>query len=142
MSNKPNKYCAAFPCPNLAEPGSAYCKTHQPAAPTKETDPFYLSVAWRRFRAWYINKHPLCEQCEREGRETPAVMVDHIIEIRDGGDRLSESNAMSLCWKCHARKTAAERAKRKNHQQSRRDNRVDKETRAAEGENQFTHEIY
>jgi 5-methylcytosine-specific restriction endonuclease McrA len=69
-------------------------------------------------------------------------MVDHIIEIKDGGALTSEDNAQALCWKCHGLKTAAERAKRKNHQQSHNDNRVDKETRAAEGENQFTHEIY
>ena len=72
----------------------------------------------------------------------PVEIVDHITEIRDGGDRLSESNAMSLCHKCHNAKTAAERAKRKNHRIGFKDNRVDKETRAAEGENQFTHEIY
>ena len=126
MSNKPNKYCAAYPCPNLAEPGGAYCKTHQPARAPKETDAFYVSPTWRRFRAWYINKHPLCEQCEREGRgDVPAAMVDHIVEIKNGGALTDESNAMSLCWKCHARKTADERSKRKNHRIGSRDNRVD-----------------
>jgi len=111
------KYCASFPGPNIAVNG-AYCQEHQPAKAPKETDPFYLSVAWRRFRDWYIGKHPLCEPCEREGRLTPAVMVDHIIEIKDGGALTSDENAESMCWKCHAVKTAIEKNRRKNHQQS------------------------
>jgi len=99
------KYCAAFPCNQIATKG-AYCEEHQPSRAPKETDSFYLSVAWRRFREWYICKHPLCEQCEREGRLIKADMVDHIIEIKDGGARLAEENAMSMCWKCHSIKTA------------------------------------
>jgi len=124
MPNKPNKYCAAFPCPNLAING-AYCVEHKPARAPKQADDFYLSPVWRRFRAWYVSKHPFCELCEQEGRLVPVDIVDHITEIRDGGDRLSEDNAMSLCHKCHNAKSAAERAKRKNHRIGSRDNRVD-----------------
>ncbi|OPY83438.1 MAG: HNH endonuclease [Syntrophus sp. PtaU1.Bin005] len=113
MANKARKYCSSFPCSNLAEPGSSYCREHQPAAPVKETDPFYLSVAWRRFRTWYLGQHPLCEECERRGRMTPAAMVDHIKEIKDGGARLDESNVMAMCWKCHGIKTATEKNRRK-----------------------------
>lgn len=113
------RYCASFPCPNLAVNG-AYCQEHQPAKAPKETDPFYLSVAWRRFRAWYLGKHLLCEQCEREGRLTTADMVDHIIELKDGGARLAEENAMALCWKCHGIKTAMT----KNHRKGSTNNRA------------------
>jgi 5-methylcytosine-specific restriction enzyme A len=120
MANKSPKYCASFPCSNLAEPGSSYCLEHRPAKAPKDTDPFYLSVGWRRFRAWYLSRHPLCETCELEGRgAVPAAMVDHIVEIQDGGDRLAEQNAMALCWKCHGIKTANE----KNHRRSTRNNR-------------------
>ncbi len=114
MAKKANKYCAVFPCSNMAEAGSSYCQEHRPARAPKETDPFYLSVQWRRFREWYIGKHPLCEQCGR-----PADMVDHITEIQDGGALTSEDNAMSMCWKCHALKTA----QKKNHRKSGKDNR-------------------
>ena len=121
MTQKARKYCASFPCRNLAEPGSSYCRDHRPARAQKVTDAFYLSVAWRRFRAWYLGRHPLCEQCEREGRpDTPADMVDHILEIQDGGALTSEENAMSLCWKCHGIKTA----KAKNHRRSSGNNRA------------------
>lgn len=120
VSNKAKKYCASFPCNNMALPGSAYCQEHTPARAPKDTDRFYLSITWRHFRAWYLSKHPLCEQCEKEGRITPAVMVDHIVEIKDGGALTSESNAQALCWKCHGVKTAQV----KNHRRSIEDNRV------------------
>ena len=116
MANKANKYCASFPCNQVAVDG-AYCNEHTPAKAPKETNPFYLSVQWRRFRDYYIGLHPLCEQCEAEGRETPAQMVDHIQEIADGGALTSEDNALSMCWKCHGLKTANEklnRLKRRN----------------------------
>ena len=113
MANKARKYCAAFPCFYLAEDRSAYCHRHQPARAPKETDPFYLTVQWRKFRDWYITRHPICEMCEKEGRLTPAVMVDHIVEIRDGGALTSEENAQSLCWRCHGEKTANEKNHRK-----------------------------
>ena len=48
----------------------------------------------------------MCEQCEKDGRLTRATMVDHIVELKDGGAAISESNVQSLCWKCHGVKTA------------------------------------
>lgn len=47
-------------------------------------------------------------------------MVDHIVEIQDGGALTAEDNAQSLCWKCHGIKTA----EAKNHRRSTKDNRV------------------
>lgn len=124
MANKARKYCAAFPCRNFAEDG-AYCHRHRPPPAPKETNPFYLSVRWRRFRAWYLCNHPLCECCLIENRgPVAAKMVDHRVEISDGGALTTEENAQALCWKCHAVKTAAEQNKRKNHQQSSADNRI------------------
>lgn len=123
--NKARKYCAAFPCNQIAVNG-AYCAEHKPAAAPKETDSFYLSVSWRRFRNWYLKNHSLCEQCEREGRLIPADMVDHVIEIKDGGALTSEENAESLCWKCHAVKTA----RAKNHRKSGGYNRSGSELRS------------
>lgn len=112
MTSKARKYCGQFPCPNMAQPGSAYCKDCQPKPAHKDTDPFYLSPAWRRFRDWYIAKHPLCETCLADGYQVPAVIVDHIIELKDGGAPFDEDNAQSLCRACHNRKTAKERHKR------------------------------
>jgi len=78
----------------------------------KVRDHFYGTTAWRKFRAWYIKQHPLCEVCKRNGKLVSAYLVDHIVEIKDGGDKLSADNAQSLCCRCHAQKTAIARKKR------------------------------
>jgi 5-methylcytosine-specific restriction enzyme A len=112
MPDKTKKYCAAFPCKNLALPGSAYCKVHQPKTAHKVADAFYVSPEWRRFRNWYISNHPLCEQCLADGYTVRAVIVDHIHELKDGGARFDENNARSLCRACHNKKTKVEAKKR------------------------------
>lgn len=60
-----------------------------------------------------MNHHPLCEQCERDGKSTPAELVDHIVELIDGGDSMAEDNLQALCRKCHAKKTRREEQKRR-----------------------------
>ena len=106
MAKKPGRYCKKYPCPNLAIPGGSYCEDHR-VPENKATDPFYGTARWKRFRAWYLAKHRLCEVCE-----DVAVMVDHVQELKDGGSEISESNCQSLCVRCHARKTYEERKKR------------------------------
>jgi 5-methylcytosine-specific restriction protein A len=73
---------------------------------------FYDSPAWRKVRATYKRANPLCVSCKAEGFAIEAKVIDHIIEIKDGGAALSYSNLQSLCHKCHNRKTAEERSKR------------------------------
>ena len=70
---------------------------------------FYQTKEWRLLRSWYMKGHPLCEECLLKGINTAATMVDHIIEIADGGARLDESNLQALCFACHNRKTTAVR---------------------------------
>jgi 5-methylcytosine-specific restriction protein A len=50
--------------------------------------------------------------CLAEGRVTQGVIVDHIVEIQDGGDLTSPDNLQTLCRYHHALKTKAERKKR------------------------------
>jgi len=57
---------------------------------------------WRKARAGYLAKHPLCIMCERDGRLTEATVVDHIIPHR--GDMVKfwdSSNWAPLCARCH-----------------------------------------
>jgi 5-methylcytosine-specific restriction protein A len=78
-----------------------------------EAQRLYESPEWRRLRALYIKRNPLCERCFADGRRiTPAAIVDHRVEIKDGGGRLDPENLTSLCRACHNKKTALERAKR------------------------------
>ena len=51
-------------------------------------------------------EHPLCAECERQGRLTAAGCVDHIIPHEGDYERFwDETNWQSLCASCHARKT-------------------------------------
>lgn len=64
---------------------------------------------WRAYRLAYLRSHPLCAQCEREGRLSPATVVDHIVPHR--GDRAlfwQHDNHQPLCKPCHDRKTATD----------------------------------
>jgi 5-methylcytosine-specific restriction protein A len=58
----------------------------------------------------YLAEHPLCVECEREGRAEAATDVDHIVPVTGPDDPLfwEESNHAALCHSCHSRKTARE----------------------------------
>ena len=64
---------------------------------------------WRRVRAAYLTRHPICVQCEAAGRLEPATVVDHVLPHR-GSARLfwDEANWQGLCKRCHDAKTARE----------------------------------
>ncbi|MGB4153380.1 MAG: HNH endonuclease signature motif containing protein, partial [Bacillota bacterium] len=55
----------------------------------------------------YIAAHPLCEQCEKLDRITPAQEVHHIKPLSQGGTH-AKDNLMALCKPCHSRITALE----------------------------------
>ena len=69
---------------------------------------FYTSPAWRALRNSFIERHPLCEQCYKQGLIVPATVVDHVIPINLGGAPLDEDNLQSLCDKCHNAKSGRE----------------------------------
>ena len=58
-------------------------------------------IDWQRARRAYLSKNPLCEMCKTRGKIVPAILVHHVKEISQGGDRLSEDNMMALCNDCH-----------------------------------------
>jgi len=70
--------------------------------------------AWKKIRARFLSQHPLCEQCEKAGRLTPAEEVHHILPLADGGTN-EESNLMALCKSCHS-KITVENLNRSTHQ--------------------------
>jgi 5-methylcytosine-specific restriction protein A len=119
------KQCKVSGCAGLTK--GKYCEQHahleerekqerqayyNRTARDAEAQRLYESPAWRRLRALHIKRNPLCEKCFAGGRITPAVIVDHRVEIKDGGGRLDTDNLTSLCRACHNQKTAQERAKR------------------------------
>ena len=64
---------------------------------------------WRRARADYLARHPLCVQCRAAGHIEPSTTVDHTVPHR--GDQTlfwDEANWAALCKRCHDAKTARE----------------------------------
>lgn len=78
-----------------------------------ERDKLYNSRKWRKARLAYLAAHPLCAQCERDGRIVAASIVDH----QDGHahadwrSRFWDAGTwQSLCAGCHNAKSAQELA--------------------------------
>ena len=58
----------------------------------QEADRFYHSRDWKDARERVrIRDCGLCQQCKRDGVITQSDVVDHIVEIVDGGDKLSKN---------------------------------------------------
>lgn len=62
-------------------------------------------------RRTYLDLHPMCEMCRRQGLLVDAEHVDHITPITKGGDPLNGDNLQALCPPCHSRKTAQDEGK-------------------------------
>jgi 5-methylcytosine-specific restriction enzyme A len=74
----------------------------------------YTTANWQRLRRLKLQANPLCEACLRLKRLVPAVAVDHIIAINDGGDAFPALDGlMSMCVRCHNRKTRIVEQQRK-----------------------------
>lgn len=109
MASGPSHFCAYPACTAIVS-GRARCDKHA----TKRNERPRLSAQergydgrWQRVRAQYIAAHPLCMDCEKQGRTTPAVDVHHIEKISDAPERrLDAANLMALCRACHNQRTA------------------------------------
>src|SRR4029077_15777408 len=104
----------AKPCPVHpadADPHSAYHERRRLWSPLYAG--FYRSGAWKRLSEDHRKRHPLCEVCKAKGLTKLVDLVDHIVELEDGGAALDPSNLQSLCYSCHRSKTDAAAAARK-----------------------------
>ena len=108
MPYKAPKPCAWPGCPELTH--SRYCAKHTTMANRERREAegkSHYDRRWRKIRALYLSKHPLCHDCEEAGRLIPATEVHHILPIQDGG-KDNDENLMGLCKSCHSRRTMEE----------------------------------
>ncbi len=80
--------------------------------PPKRADPYYNSPEHKAWAAAVIARAGGMCQGEGCGRTGVRLYADHIVELRDGGDRLDLANGQALCGRCHSGKTARRRAER------------------------------
>lgn len=72
----------------------------------------YNTPTWKRYRKAQLLLQPLCQHCLTFGVSTLAQLVDHIVEIEDGGAIYDLDNLQSLCKTHHNIKTGKEKSKR------------------------------
>lgn len=58
----------------------------------------------QRIRKAHLSANPLCVRCLAEGRVEPAVEVDHILALENGGKDVPD-NRQGLCLACHKEKS-------------------------------------
>ena len=109
MPKKPMKACAASGCSQLFSGAGIYCPEHAKAESkryeryerTPEAKKRY-GYQWRKIRQRFLNSHPLCEECRKNGRYVTATEVHHILPLGHGGTN-DYDNLMALCKSCHSR---------------------------------------
>lgn len=110
---KPQRPCSYPNCPELTD--DRYCDKHKKEVDNeynKTSRPFkylYNTSRWRKARKLFLQDHPLCEECKRNGVVKSATVVDHIEPHKGNGELFwNQSNWQALCKECHDRKTAKE----------------------------------
>ena len=90
VPTKPKRPCSYPGCPKLTD--GRFCEEHAKAEAKRyekyDRDPAVrrrYGRAWKRIRDRYIQEHPLCELCQRDGRLTPAEEVHHKVPLSEGG---------------------------------------------------------
>ena len=115
--------CSELGCYLLVDQPGGYCEVHhnraQAAARRRSVEAaerwakyhqtadygrWYRSARWRRLRGAQLARAPFCPCGAR------ATTVDHIIPHQGREEFFfNEDNLQSMCWKCHARKSRADR---------------------------------
>lgn len=102
--------------------GSPRCEKHaRPATPPKRHHQhhyingknIYKTTQWVKLRNYYVSLQPLCEHCLGFDIIKSGKIVDHIIELEDGGEPFNIENLQHLCHSCHNIKTGREATKRR-----------------------------
>ena len=120
MPTYPKHACLTQGCPTLVERGKARCSLHD-VKHQRENETIRGTAhergydsRWAKARKTFLLSHPLCAECQRQGRVTAARVVDHIVP-HQGDQRLfwDQANWQPLCdytstFNCHGAKTSKE----------------------------------
>jgi 5-methylcytosine-specific restriction protein A len=122
MPDRAQRPCMSPGCSGLTR--SRYCSQHidkerdERAAYERERagrEPSVYDMRWQYVRMTFLFGHPLCEQCQADGMSVSAVLVHHIVPIKDGGAVLDPSNLQALCQRHHEAIHGKDRWKRRKY---------------------------
>ena len=70
MPYRPKTPCHHPGCPELVEAGRLYCEKHLPLHPeaTRPAAKRGYNRRWQKARKSYLEAHPLCVQCAKQGK--------------------------------------------------------------------------
>jgi 5-methylcytosine-specific restriction endonuclease McrA len=77
-------------------------------APSKQWRAWYGLSAWRRRASLQLRIEPLCAECKRNGKTTPARVADHVTPHRGDWNAFRLGKLQSLCFECHNRRKQVE----------------------------------
>ena len=110
------------------------------------------SKRWKQLRMSYLQQHPLCERCKREGIEQTgkplirsAIDVHHKVPV-ESAHTLQEmealcydwNNLQALCIPCHAKTHKDERSHSKQAHKQREDDRLERWKQRQQGKRPST----
>lgn len=125
MPMRPLRLCRAAGCTERVVSG--FCPAHT-RAHEQRTHPYrhlYTSARWRRERAAFLRRHPLCLECHRNGQLVQATQVDHIIpHVGNLQAFWTQRNWQPLCESHHSAKTWRETVGATDHQRKTPANRA------------------
>ena len=118
MPVRPKKPCAYPNCGALVKANERYCDKHKKYKyqdydkykRNQESRKIYTSSRWKKVRELKMKEcGGLCVMCREAGLIVKADVVDHIVELKDGGCAYCMDNLQCLCHSCHNKKTAKAR---------------------------------
>lgn len=137
IAMRPMKLCHFPGCRTLIDGSEMYCNKHSKEVISRQQlaaheinaaryhkrmydsdeskyQQFYHSTAWRKASKLWLESHPVCVECLKQGVIKQGRIVDHVIPLRKAWDkRLDTGNLQTLCIMHHNRKSAKEKAERK-----------------------------
>ena len=103
MPISPGTACRHPGCLAITKNQNGYCSQHRPPDDRPSSSQRGYDLRWAKFRRWYVDRHPLCEECQAKGIVRPMEELHHIIPVAKRPDlRLAVENIVSLCRSCHA----------------------------------------
>ena len=111
MPTKPRVPCRHPGCPELVDAGTRYCEKHKQLHPEENRSASKRGYGsrWQKARKRYLEAHPLCVECYRQGQYVKATDVDHIVPHRGDPELFwDEGNWQALCHSHHSMKTGAQ----------------------------------